>query len=329
MPAGKLVNLTELKELWGFAQSDIAAFRAIAEEEGVLIGIRGRSPLSVANLEDGAVWKHENLKPKNVSKIDVDWLGFNSGDQGLSRSRTTAQPKRRRFRIVSRGPPCRMPSAPRLPTGSTRGSMRPRSTSRAFPTRTRKAIIDIGFNYSENGINKPTSPKPRGFKLLSKVEKDTGSTYYRPIQENTLLKPGQKLPKWCQSVRLKLFAAAKILCRVTGDMDGVYLADLDGTSLSEEKVLKVYKRLEEAGWQHPETFTWVNQMSGDFWFKAKNKILKGLELGGEPMVEFSPRGIRSSSSISPSPSGSSARTAWYVDVVGGYNTQVGRVAAVH
>ena len=75
MPAGKLLSVTELRELWGFAAQDIKAFRQIAAEEGIVIGIRGRSPASVKNLEEGAVYKHEAVKPKNVNDIDR-LLGF-------------------------------------------------------------------------------------------------------------------------------------------------------------------------------------------------------------------------------------------------------------
>ena len=33
------------------------------------------------------------------------------------------------------------------------------------------------------------------------------------------------------------------------------------------------RKLAQAGWQHPETFTWTEQMTGAFDFKAKRKIL--------------------------------------------------------
>ncbi|MGQ7374728.1 hypothetical protein ACTGW9_11620, partial [Streptococcus suis] len=81
-----------------------------------------------------------------------------------------------------------------------------------------------------------------------------------------------------------------VLCRVTGDMDGVYLTTANGRQLPLDKLLRVYKKLAAVGWQHPETFTWVDQMTGKFWFGAKEKILKGLTVGGEKMMEFGPDG---------------------------------------
>ena len=39
----------------------------------------------------------------------------------------------------------------------------------------------------------------------------------------------------------------KLLCRVTGDMDGVYLTDLQGRALDAEKRIKVYDLLAAVG----------------------------------------------------------------------------------
>jgi hypothetical protein len=73
-------------------------------------------------------------------------------------------------------------------------------------------------------------------------------------------------------------------------MDGVYLTTRGGRQLPKDKLIRVYKKLAEAGWQHPETFTWTDQMTGKFFFDSKEKILKGLTKGGEKMMEFAPDG---------------------------------------
>ena len=86
------------------------------------------------------------------------------------------------------------------------------------------------------------------------------------------------LPPFCMRMLLR------VLCRVTGDMDGVYLTDLAGRALPEAKRIAVYNKLMDVGWQHPETLTRIKD--GLFDFDSKTKILKGLELGGEPMMEF-------------------------------------------
>ena len=76
MVAGRILSFEELGRLWGLAKADVLAFDTIATEEHVLIGVRGRAPISVAKLEEGAVWKHEKLKPKNVNAIDVKYPRF-------------------------------------------------------------------------------------------------------------------------------------------------------------------------------------------------------------------------------------------------------------
>ena len=268
MPAGRLLNLAEMKALWGAAKSDVKAFIKIAKEEGVIIGIRGRAPVSVKNLERGAVWKHENLKPKNVSDIDVKWFDFDKGDKGLVAMRSYT--KKAKDRILERIKNARL-------SATERAELLKRADTRFTEVDDylakinkfdEKGQIDVGFNYAENGLDEATDSRWRNFALDRDSVGD--GVYYRPFQERLDL-GGGKLPKWCKKFGGKL----GVLCRVTGDMDGVYLAGADGRSLSKERVLKVYRRLAEAGWQHPETFTWVDQMTGAFWFKSKEKILRG------------------------------------------------------
>jgi hypothetical protein len=86
-----------------------------------------------------------------------------------------------------------------------------------------------------------------------------GGTYYRPLQENpsldALAKGGGNLPEGCKDV------GGSALCRVTGDMDGVYIAAPDGTSFSVAKRLAVYDKLIET-----------------FYFEDKATILTGRQL---------------------------------------------------
>jgi hypothetical protein len=88
MPPGKILNFGEMQRLWGLSKEDLAAFSRISKSEDVLIGVRGRAPISVENLEEGAVWKHENLKPKNVNPIYIEFAGFPVSSNGLVQFRT-------------------------------------------------------------------------------------------------------------------------------------------------------------------------------------------------------------------------------------------------
>jgi len=58
--------------------------------------------------------------------------------------------------------------------------------------------------------------------------------------------------------------------------------------------MKVYEALQQAGWQHPETLTWVQDMGADaarFWFSKMEEILGGVSLGGQAIAEIGPDGV--------------------------------------
>lgn len=315
MPPGKLLNRTEMARLWGAAVEDIKHFTKIAREEGVLIGIRGRAPVSVQNLKKGAVWKHENLKPKNVSDIDIKWLDFQKADKGLVAMRSYT--KKAKDRILDRIQKAKLSKTQReelIDRAKTRFEEVEKYLAK-IKKFDHKGEIDVGFNYSENGLDVATDSKWRRFKLA--VDSAGDGLYYRPFQESTLLKGG-RLPKWCKNFGGTL----KVLCRVTGDMDGVYVADASGRGLTKERLLRVYKKLADAGWQHPETFTWVDQMTGKFWFEAKEKILRGLEVGGEKMMEFAPDGLVRATHLNLEASTMTSAQDFFVARIGGFSAPV-------
>ena len=295
LPKGKLLNLTELQELWGFAKSDITQFQKIAKEYKIRIGVRGRNPISIKHLDEGAVWKHENLKPKNVNAIDYKFLGFDKADDGLVtlKKYSAKEIDEIEARIASeRGKLTKAEQTELDDRWKTRKNEAKKYLDdiQAFD---KKGQIDVGFNYRDNGIGAESTVKLRGFELQESTDA-LGSKVYRPLQENTALKPGGKIPKGAGCKEAVINAIKKILCRVTGDMDGVYLAEPNGTPIPTDKLMKVYEALQEAGWQHPETLTWVDQMGeggAKFWFAKKEEILGGLELGGEAMAEIGPDGV--------------------------------------
>ena len=287
IPAGKLLNPTEMRKLWGASLADIAAFKRIAQEEGVLIAIRSRAPISVENLGRGAVWKHENLKPKNVDWIDISYLGFDKGDKGLVAMKKYSKAERAAIeKKVAKAKLSKEQRAEVLDRMSTRFEEADKYLAK-IEKFSDKGTIDVGFNYAENGLDVATDAKNRKFSLTGAKQK-SGSTYFRPWQENAArtFPPGSVLPSWCKNFGGTL----GVLCRVTGDMDGVYLSTQSGRPLPLNKLMRVYRKLADAGWQHPETFTWTEQMTGAFDFKAKRKILAKLTAGGEKLMEFAPDG---------------------------------------
>jgi hypothetical protein len=286
MPEGKLLNATERGTLWGESTAEGQMMSKIAKDENILIGVRGRSPASVENIAQGAVFKHENIKPKNVSPIDVRWLNFFSEDVGLVAMRTYNAAERAAILAkINRAVMFPWTRQGILKRAAIRFAEAPQYLSK-LEGFAKEGQIEVGFNYSENGIvGKPTEQKFRDF-ALTEQDLPSKSVYYRPWQQNLNLKPGAKIPKWCRGFGGTL----GILCRVTGDMDGVYVTDLAGGGLPLPKLLSVYRLLEAAGWQHPETFTWTKILTGEFWFQKKQEILAELTKGQQMIMEYAPDG---------------------------------------
>ena len=318
VPAGRILQFSEMQRLWGLALEDYEAFKKIAEEEGVVIGVRSRAPISVQNLEDGAVWKHEELKPKNVSEIDHRYLGFDKGDYGLVAFRTYTPAEQAAIRANI----AKLPKAERAVVNAR---FETRLAEHEFVPKieelNQQHRINVGFNYADNGLVLENTSNVRAFALESK-EITGGGTYYRPLQENPKYGPlantTDVLPKWCKRL------LEKVLCRVSGDMDGVYLTGADGRGLSAARRFAVYKRLMAAGWQHPETLTWIKK--GMFDFAAKSKILQGLELGGEAMMEFGPDGKVRATYFKLKNSHLNTVSDYFVAVIGGYTSFAKTVA---
>ena len=257
----------------------------------MLIGVRGRSPITVENLEEGAVWKHEALKPKNVSAIDVKYLGFYKQDEGLVAFRTYTNAEKNAILRVIGDLPLEEQEIVRARAVTRFGEHEYVDKIEHF---SQEGKIDVGFNYADNGANETYTEKYRAFDLESQ-KINGGGTYYRPFKENPALDgladgTGEHPKDAGKCIRKLVAAVMKLLSRVTGDMDGVYLTDLAGRALSEAKQIRVYKLLQAVGWQHPETLTWISK-EGLFDFAKKTDILKRLQLGGQAMMEFGPRNV--------------------------------------
>jgi hypothetical protein len=328
VPPGTALKLSEEEALWGMDATADASLATIAREEKIVIGVRGRSPGSIAKLEKGSVWKNEAIKPKNVNDIDVQWLGFKQSDLSEVRFRTytPAQETAIRERVATANLPEAEKSAILDRFDTRLGEKKYLSTIEGFAKR---GEINVGFNYRDNGINRASTRQIRKFDLLStpaptEAGLPAGGTYYTPLQENLNyynLRKGGVLPPDCRRL------LASVLCTITGDVDGVYITAVDGGAIPASKMEAIYAKLQAAGWQHPETLTWINNQ-GEFLFGAKSKILKGLEQGGgEAMIEFAPDGVRRATYLDLSQSTLFGRNEFRLRVVGGYTSALAHAVA--
>ena len=327
VPAGTKLGLAEKQGVWGIDGASDAGLAAASKDCECLIGVRSRAPESVAKIENGSVWKHEELKPKNVDDIDVDWLGFPKSDlsEVHFRTYTPEQEAYVRQRVAASGL-----------SADEQAAILARFETRIGETQyvskieglSKRGQINVGFNYRDNGLDKMNTSALRKFDLQSApipAENGfpAGGDYFTPYQENPqyakLAKSGGKLPDNCIEKLLS------VLCTVTGDVDGVYVTALDGSALPADKMAKVYKALQAIGWQHPETLTWINKQ-GEFLFGAKSKILKGLEQGGQAMVEYAPDGVTRATYLNLSESSLVGPQNFHLRVVGGYHEATAAVA---
>lgn len=322
VPNGTELSPAKTEGLWSIDGASDKAFRDIAHDFNAVVGVRSRGPGTVQKLKDGSVLKHEKFKPKNVNDIDVEYLGFRKGDLDEVRSRTYTDEQ---VAAITN----RVRDDPNLTSTQKIGILD------RFETRLHeeKAIADmqrydkahevnVGFNHKDNGINRVTSPEIRRFQLdktnaTATGQVPAGGVYYTPLQENLelyhLRKTTDPLPKNCHRL-LK-----SVLCTITGDVDGVYVTRVDGSAFSPEEMVQIYKRLAAAGWQHPETVTWIDK-AGQFFFGAKADILKELGPAGEAMVEYGPDRVARATRLALEQSGLlNASTSDYVlSVLGGY-----------
>jgi hypothetical protein len=312
MPPGKVLNFTEMQRLWGLSKQDLAAFSRIAEENDVLIGVRGRAPISVENLEEGAVWKHENLKPKNVSPVDTEYLGFPSSSTGTVQFRTYTAAEESQILAAIKNADL-SPADYKVVMARYQTRVGESKYIKTIEGYSKAGEINVGFNYADNGISQATTRQIRKFKLVEEPLPG-GGTLYTPYQENLdlyKLRKSGTLPSMCER------ALGSVLCRVTGDMDGVYVTSTSGGNVPQAKLIKVYNELANAGWQHPETLTWIND-AGDFMFGAKQKILEGLQVGGEALIQFAPNGKQYATYLDLAKSKLISSENYLLDIVGGY-----------
>ncbi len=187
------------------------------------------------NLEEGAVWKHENLKPKNVNPIDIEYLGFPSTSNGLVQFRTyTFEEEHYIFQKIRAA---RLSAADYkivMDRFETRlGEVKYLKTIEGFA---KSGEINVGFNYADNGIQQATTRQIRKFALES--QEVAGGTLYTPYQENLSLyslRKGGTLPSWCER------GLGSVLCRVTGDMDGVYITTTAGGAVDQSKLVRILR----------------------------------------------------------------------------------------
>ena len=153
-----------------------------------------------------------------------------------------------------------------------------------------KGWVNAGFNATGSGQATSSKARWRRFQvvetpILSKNGTLLG-TLYEPYEENIAyaraFKNDSPIPPLCKR------ALGTVMCPITGDIDLSYITDLYGGSLPYEKLLRVFAKLEQAGFAHTDLVTWLDQQNGAFFFPGKAKQLADIAVGGEAVVQYAP-----------------------------------------
>lgn len=297
IPPGKIFNTTEKANLLGISAKQSAEVSAVAVENGVRIGAKGRSPASIQRLEKGDVWKPEPIKPKNVDAIDREWLNFKSPLGTVAAKRFSPRERSEILKRIANSNRSNEEKQVILDRLALRIQEEPEIV--AMEGFARRRQVDVGKNYRDNGFSPEEAPyisDKREFQL-GRVEY-AGSTEFVPMMGNKL--------------------TGKI-ARITGDIDGLYIITPAGMALTVAQHREILETLWKTGWQNPETLTWIKE--GEFMFRSKKKILAKHAPGGEAAIEWGPDGIERAVYLNLEQSTLVGPREFWLDVVGGYTTR--------
>jgi hypothetical protein len=296
--ASRILTQADQDNAWGFTEKISGKLRTISKRFNVLIGARSRQTISIQLEKLGAVWKNSNFHQKTVSAIDRLYLRMQT-QPGLLAFRSFTEEGAAAARAEIEGSSL---STAEKTEALSRLEGRIAENGSDFnhikelleTTREgKKGWVKAGFNATESG--RPTSTVTRWRRFTVKetpIHGDGGALLgneYVPYEENIEFASAFKfkdrpIPPLC------IRELGTVMCPITGDIDLVYITDVYGQALSSEKMLEVFKALEEAGFAHTDLVTWTEQQTGQFFFPGKEGQLKGLAPGAESTVQFAPDG---------------------------------------
>jgi len=296
--AGRNLTLANVEQAAGITAEQDSILGAIAKKFNVLIGVRSRQTISIALEKLGAVWKNSNFHQKTISPIDVTYMGFPAQDQGLLGFRSfTAAGKAVVQENIAKlsGNLSRQSEALLRLKGriAENGSDFAKIQSLLNTERNGvKGWVNAGFNATESGRATSSVSRWRRFavaetKVIGEGGTDLG-TIFKPYQESISYSPGRPIPPLCT----RNLIPGVVMCPITGDLDLSYITTVNGNGLASQKMLDVFKALEEAGFAHTDLVTWLDQQTGAAMFPGKIKQLADIAPGGEAVIQYAPDLIR-------------------------------------
>ena len=266
---GYVFSAKELAKIYGVSSKEAAAIARIAKENRISIVFRSRASQSIKFIEKKvATMKPFWIKAKNVNEIDVQYLGFKTGEIGKVILREPPALKKVQAKLAKAG---HKPGEPFFEEVVKRHKQRLAELEEDLVKMkkwAKKGEVEGKWPWQENGVD------PR-------VQSD--ETFVRRFRLKKV-DDGGFLPE----VYLPPPGGSKGWKFITGDIDLIAVTKADGSALSDAQHVAVLKKLRDAiGAQHPESATWVKD--GKFWFNGKRNYL--LNDGECCLAQIGPDGL--------------------------------------
>ena len=272
VPGDEISSLLARK-LWGIDGVIDSQLIAYAKAKKVVIAVRERSPGSIRRLAEGMLPKWEKVKAKNVSSLDVDFLGFHPNHLDTAMLKQMPEWSVVEAKLAGKSPDVRRMVEERWKQrkkeweGKDLEAMLGYGQSGKIP----KPSTKYGVNPTENGL-----PAADGVWTDAEFELTL-------VGKGDLDMTTDGLPAFQPRVKENGRYRA-----MTGDMDPIAVLDESGQILDLERRLEVYKDLATMGFQHPESLTWDNAAE-----RAKYLFDFDLANGkGRALLAYGPDGTR-------------------------------------
>ena len=270
-PGFQLADL-HLRQLFGLTVEESDFLRQLAKKNRLLIVIRSRAAESIQWIKKyGAVLKPETIKLKNVSQLDVKYLGFAESDTGRvvirtklpSASEVQSQLLREGFG----------PADAEWQEALTRLTQREEELTKAkdgyvpyLQKAAKDGYIDMNWNFADNAVDPTFYTKGKPTRYEFRLRKDAAT--------------GDLVPE---------FFVDKKWRSITGDVDFLQITRANGAALTDAERVSIYKQISESviGLMHPESATWTDLKNNLFNFETKvNEFVRA-----GTCAQFGPDGI--------------------------------------
>ncbi len=289
---GDAVDFAQAKKYWGMDSILDEKLRNYLKDKDFVISMRERSPGSIKRLAEGALGKIEMVKSKNVSSLDVKYLGF--AEEHLDFAMYKQMDK---WSNVQAGVLAQNPGLGFFERRELLAKVKARWKQRAdeFVKESKKMNAFVTTDTGEKFGKIPVPNKKWGLNPNGNVDPEIEFGDVWDKREFKLAEagksadvPGTKdgLPAFQPQIMGET-ASGKGYKPLTGDMDMIAIVDKNGKIPDEDTRFQIYRDLAEMGFQHPESLTW-NDAAG------RAKYLKDFDIAsgddGQALLAYMPGG---------------------------------------